>query len=194
MNWLAHLVLAGDEPIARVGQLAGDFVRGREIDTLIPELRAAVLAHRALDAFADAHPAMRAARARVVGPLRRWAPVLCDVFFDHLLARDFESLGPGSGLDGFVDLVHAELLEHLPLLPARLRALLPRLTAERWLTSYADLDGIHLTLRRMEHRLRRPVALADGVAQLRDQDAGFARDFDQLWAALRARASSPGFA
>ncbi|MGK0519784.1 MAG: acyl carrier protein phosphodiesterase, partial [Planctomycetota bacterium] len=33
MNWLAHLRLSPAQPLLRLGNLAGDFVRGLEVST-----------------------------------------------------------------------------------------------------------------------------------------------------------------
>ena len=73
MNWLAHLCVTDDAGQARLGQLAGDFVRGDEFDALRGPLREGVVAHRALDVFTDSHDVVRRSRARVQPPLRRFA-------------------------------------------------------------------------------------------------------------------------
>lgn len=189
VNWLAHLCLAAPTPLARLGQLAGDFVRGDELASLTPELREGVLQHRALDAFTDAHPAPRRCRARISGPLRRFGPVLVDVFFDHALAVDFERHADGRGLDEFVDGVHADLAAHVGLLPERLRAVAPRLIGERWLGCYAELAGIEATLRRMEGRLRRPAPLRDAVHELAREREAILAGFAEFWPEAKAFAA-----
>ena len=59
MNWLAHLRLAPDEPLVRLGNLAGDFVRGVDVSSLHPDVRRGVLQHRAIDRFVDDHSVHR---------------------------------------------------------------------------------------------------------------------------------------
>lgn len=181
MNWLAHLVLAGPDPLARVGQLAADFVRGDELESIAPELAAGIAAHRAIDAFTDSHPCFRHSRARLVGPHARWSSVLCDIFYDHLLAAEFDHFGPGPTLEQFVAGTVADHRTHADLLPPRLRAILPRLIEEGWLSSYATLPGVHLTLTRMESRLRRRVSLATATAVLEREREGFREDFAGFW-------------
>ena len=73
MNWLAHLRLAPAEPLGRLGNLCGDFVRGIDLATLHPRLREGVAQHRAIDAFVDAHPVVRGSRRRLDEPFRRFA-------------------------------------------------------------------------------------------------------------------------
>lgn len=181
MNWLAHLRLAPDEPLVRIGNLAGDFVQGVDLASLAPELRQGIAQHRAIDRFVDAHVATRRARARLDAPFRRFAGVLVDVFFDHFLARDWERLGDGRSLGAFADAIHAELRAHAALLPGRLRDVVPWMEAQRWLTSYARLEGIDAILARMGRRIARPTPLADGGAALRAQFDRLHGDFTVLW-------------
>jgi acyl carrier protein phosphodiesterase len=181
VNWLAHLVLAGKDPLARVGQLAADFVRGDELATVAPALAPGIAAHRAIDAFTDAHPCFRRSRARIGGTHARWSSVLCDIFYDHLLAAEFDHFGPGPSLAQFVAAALADLRAHEELLPSRLRAALPRLIEENWLSSYATLRGVRLTLTRMESRLRRRVSLATVTAVLARERVGFREDFAVFW-------------
>lgn len=75
-----------------MGSLLPDLLRPctrRVIDALPPVVRDAALQHRAVDAFTDAHPRFQRSRQRLLPEHGRFAPVLIDVFYDHLLARDF---------------------------------------------------------------------------------------------------------
>ena len=48
MNWLAHLRLAPSSPLVRLGNLAGDFVRGVDTAALHPDLPRGIAQHRAV--------------------------------------------------------------------------------------------------------------------------------------------------
>ena len=76
MNFLAHALLSGEAEADRVGGLMGDFVKGPLPAGLPPDLAAGVALHRAIDSFADRHPAFAASRARVRPGGRRgpWTP------------------------------------------------------------------------------------------------------------------------
>ena len=99
MNWLAHLRLAPDEPLVRLGNLAGDFVRGVDLQTLDPRVRRGIDQHRAIDRFVDGHEVHRRSRARFGEAWRRFAGVALDVFYDHFLARDWAQYGDGATLE-----------------------------------------------------------------------------------------------
>lgn len=196
MNWLAHLRLAPARPaLLRLGNLAGDFVRGVDLGALDPELRRGIAMHRAVDAFVDAHPAVRRARARLQPPFRRFGGVLVDVWFDHFLARDWASHGGGGDLAEFLDEVHADLRACHDLLPEPLQRVSPRFQRDGWLHGYVAVDGVARVLGLMAQRLGRPSPLADGAEPLRADYDALAADFAALWPELvafaRAHAAAP---
>lgn len=186
MNWLAHLRLSPPKPLVRLGNLAGDFVRGVELATLPEDLQAGVALHRAIDRFVDAHPVVVAAKARLQPPFRRFGGVLLDVFFDHFLARDWQRHGDGRSLPAFLAEVHGDLRTHHAVLPAPLQRVAPRFCADGWLEGYASVDGIARVLGLMAGRLSRPTPLGDGAELLRADYATVERDFVALWPELRA--------
>lgn len=189
MNWLAHLRLAPPEPLLRLGNLCGDFVRGVDVAALHPDLQRGITMHRAIDRFVDAHGATRAARERLQPPFRRFAGVLVDVYFDHFLARDWQTHGDGRPLVDFVADVHADLRAHTALLPPDLRAAIPHFHGGQWLVGYATIDGIQRVLAAMARRVARPTPLADGAEPLRQHHGALRADFEVLWPELTAFAA-----
>ncbi len=190
MNWLAHLRLAPAAPLVRVGNLAGDFVRGVDTALLHDDVRAGIEQHRAIDRFVDAHTVVRRARGRFEPPFRRFAGVLVDVYFDHFLASGWDRFGDGRPLTQFVDDVHDLLARNEAHLPPRLRSVLPWMRRERWLFEYSTLAGIDAVLERMAGRVPRPTPLAAGGEILRRERAAFAADFDELWPELERFAAT----
>ena len=189
MNWLAHLLLSPPEPLLRLGNLSGDFVRGIDVTLLRPELQLGITQHRRIDAFVDAHPLVRRSRERLDAPFRRFAGVLVDVYYDHFLARDWAALGDGRPLGDFAASVHTLLREHATLLPPRLREAASAMESEQWLVGYARIDGIRSVLRSMAGRLSRPTPLGQGAEQLRAHYDGLGGDFAAFWPELAAFAA-----
>lgn len=188
MNWLAHLRLAPAAGRLRIGNLAGDFVRGVDLGQLDAQVRTGVLQHRAIDRFVDAHQTVRRSRARLGPEVSRYSGVLVDVFYDHFLARDWSQHGDGRALRQFVDEVQAELFANVAVLPPRLAELLPWLQREDWLGSYATLPGIDAILLRMAKRSERRAPLRGGGRELRQHYAELAADFAEFWPQLQAHA------
>lgn len=175
VNFLAHVFLADHTPALRVGGLVGDFVKGPLPAGLPADLARGVALHRAIDAFAEGHPAFRTSRARVSPVRRRWAGVLVDIYYDHLLARDWPAWHATSLAD-FTAAVYAEGHARLAELPADCAWILPRMREQDWLGAYANLAGIALTLRRMAARVKRENPLAGAEEELLADAAGFAAD------------------
>lgn len=165
MNFLAHTWLAGNDPALRVGGLVGDFVKGPLPGILPPDLARGVALHRAIDRFADDHPAFRRSRARIGPARRRWSGVLVDIFYDHLLARDWPEWHPDA-LPDYTQDIYAEALARSAALPPGCPPVLQRMASDDWLSAYAQVDGLSLTLARMAARARQPNPLAGAEAEL----------------------------
>ena len=176
MNFLAHLYLAGPADGDRLGALLGDFVKGPLPAGLPGEVAAGVALHRAIDAFADTHPAFVASRARVSAERRRVSGIMIDLFYDHFLARHWSEFH-AQPLPDFTAEAYTLLARHAPLLPERLARILPRMRADDWLTSYQSVESIREALDRMAMRLSRPEALTGAGHELLAGYPGFETDF-----------------
>jgi acyl carrier protein phosphodiesterase len=176
LNFLAHLYLAEPTPLGLLGSLMGDFVKGPLHRRYPAALERALVQHRRIDAFTDAHPLVRASRNRVSATHRRFAGVLTDMFFDHFLARHWAdySVEP---LAEFTSRVYALLDAQHALLPARLQHIAPSMRRGDWLGSYAQVASIETALDRMGSRLKRGNLLLGAGVQLREQYAAFEGDF-----------------
>lgn len=181
MNFLAHALLAGETPALIVGGVAGDWVKGVLPGALPADLAQGVALHRAIDVFAETHPAFCASRARMSLARRRYAGVLVDIFYDHLLARDWGQHHP-QALGLYCARIHHYLNHRLDELPERARPALEWMAREHWLERYADIDAIGDVLERMSRRVRRPNPLVGGELELRAEITAFEADF-RAWLA-----------
>jgi acyl carrier protein phosphodiesterase len=169
LNYLAHLLLAGSTPESLIGNLAGDFVKGRISDTLPPGIAEGIRNHRRVDAFTDSHPSVAAFRRVLIPEHGHYARVIADVFFDHFLAVDFARYAPES-LDAFLARVYTTIDPHIDTLPGSLRVVYPRMRDEGWLRSYHAIEGIRRALGGISYRLSRRPQLAPAVHFLTDPD------------------------
>jgi acyl carrier protein phosphodiesterase len=176
MNFLAHAFLVGDDPALVVGGVVGDWIKGALPGSLPEDLARGVALHRAIDAFAESQPAFRRSRGRMSAERRRYAGVLVDIFYDHLLARDWDALHPES-LGSYCSGVYAAIGGRLDDLPESARQSMVLMARENWLGSYAGVEGIADVLARMARRARQPNPLAGGEDDFILDSAGFAEDF-----------------
>lgn len=194
MNYLAHAWLARHSDDAILGALLGDFVHGQvALADWPPALRYEILRHRRIDAYTDAHPQVIAARERF-GPLRRYAGITLDVYFDHCLARDW-SRWSEVPLDAFCARVYRILAAHHAELPPRLAAMVPRMAAQDWLGSYARRESVDRAVAGIATRLSRNgdrlVACLEVLhREVSAMDAAFASFFPELVAATSCKLDS----
>src|SRR3954452_7349199 len=62
VNYLAPLLLAEQTAESLIGNLAGDFVKGRIGEDVPPKIAEGIRHHRRVDAFTDSHPSVAAFR------------------------------------------------------------------------------------------------------------------------------------
>ncbi len=189
MNYLGHLLVLPDSGLITLGNLLGDFFKGR-LDTIPdPELRLGVALHRELDRFTAQHPIVRTAISRISPARHRVAGVLVDDFIDHFLI-------PGVALPPLEE----SLRPHVHRLPEALRPLPARMISSGWFGAYASTVGIGQVLRRMEQRRGRTMGLDGAEAELIAHYDAFASDVQAFFpeaasftreALLRLQSASP---
>lgn len=184
MNYLAHIALAGSNPGHRVGGLLGDFVRGPLSGELPFAIETGITAHRKLDAFVDRQPEIQLFLQRFEKPMRRYAGIVADVVYDHLLAHEWAQYYQ-QPLQDFCQEFYQQLAEYDDQLPARAQYFLEHAPRVGWLESYRNADNLPLILQRIGSRLSRPVALQDALPIVAQHQTAINREFHQLYPRLQ---------
>lgn len=183
MNWLAHLHLSGDSPAMRIGNLLPDLMKGPELREISELFSEGIRLHRRIDSYTDQHPIFRQSRTRIDPALRRYSPILIDLFYDHFLAKEWASYSPVP-LDSFIDEFHASIEVFRPHLTDVAYRSLVRIRDGNYLLSYLDTEGMTLTLERVSRRLRKYVDLRSGIDSLLSNDEELAADFRAFYPQL----------
>jgi acyl carrier protein phosphodiesterase len=171
-----------------LGSVIGDFVRGRIDPALPPNVRAGIALHRAIDVYTDTHAEVAAARRLFAPPFRRYAGILLDVWFDHLLARQWARFGEGE-LGDFSDRVRALLDANAELVPERMHAFAAFLGANDLPAAYRHTAMIGNVLRGMSRRLSRANPIGDALPVLAALHAPLQEHFEAFFPDLRNFAS-----
>jgi acyl carrier protein phosphodiesterase len=184
MNYLAHLYLAEEHAESLLGNLLGDFVKGAVGNGFSEEVRKGIELHRKVDRYTDSHAVVRTSLQRISPHRRRFAGVMVDIFYDHLLAKNWQmySMMP---LADFSQNIYRVLKEHEAFLPARLQDMLPYIIGEDWLTSYREIDAIDRALNRiagrMVKRFGRHTPLLNSVEELQANYQQLESDFHRFF-------------
>ncbi len=187
MNWLAHLHLAGPGSADRVGSILPDLLSARDLAALPGQFRDGIDRHRQVDSYTDTHPVFLRSKRRIDPPFRRYAGILVDVFYDHILATDWD-LYAETPLPVFAADVYKSFDLHLHELPVEARARMERMRDGNLFCAYRDIVVIREVLQSMSARLRRPFPLDDAVAILEARREDFRADFREFFPDV-ARAS-----
>ena len=192
MNLLAHLHLSEGRPtVVAAGNLLADYLR--RFGAAIPDADFAegVRLHRAIDAFAEAHPRHRAARTFISPKRRRLGGIIVDVACDFFLSRDWLRYSP-LPLRTFVADRLADIQRYLHgCADPSLCVLIDRAIAEEWLLAYGTPDGLRLTFARIARRAPAAAALRGAEEEILRQPEPLRAAYADLYPALLARFPLP---
>ena len=150
-----------------LGNLMGDFVKGRLEFADYPErILFGLKQHRQVDSFANKSSAFQESRQRLAPEFGYFRAIMIDVFYDHLLAKNWERYHD-SPLETFAERIYRYLEVNFDLLPANLQKIVPRMIQHNWLVSYRRMDVIETVLARIDQRIKRPTPLTKGLHQLK---------------------------
>jgi len=184
VNFLAHLWLTDRARLPLAGAILGDVLRGPLPASMPAPLARSVQLHRHVDAHTDRHPRVVAARTGFPQGARRYAGILLDLLFDHVLARDWATHA-AQPLPQFADHAAREIardrawFEHAGDTapePERFSALLQ---------SYATAAGMERVIERTASRLRQPRGLLDAAVDWPLRLDGLRADLPVLLADLQ---------
>jgi len=191
LNYLAHALLAQPHPLSLIGNVAGDLIKGRiEDHDLHPRVADGVRWHRRVDALTDAHPRYRALIGGFPEPLRRVAPIVLDVLFDHYLWRTWPRVARRDR-DAFLGYVYATLSAEDAPLPEALRERAPAWVAADWLRVYRTREGVEAVVQRLARRARRPLPLVEALRATEDRDVALEAGFVEVFCDVRDALADP---
>ena len=179
MNYLVHLLLAGEDPELQLGGLMGDFVKG-PIPASFPEKIALGLhLHRRIDSLAQNSSHTRLSRQRLHPKFGHGRGIIVDIFYDHFLASSWTDYSPES-LGSYAAKVYLLLQKSHKQLPTGLQQVAPRMIAHNWLVSYQHRVVVGKALQSISQRLSRTLPLAEGVDELAAHEALLRQDFGEF--------------
>ncbi|HEX7348754.1 MAG TPA: ACP phosphodiesterase [Rhodanobacteraceae bacterium] len=190
MNHLAHALLAdtGDAEFA-LGSALGDFVHGPPDRAWPAARRAGLRFHRAIDHFTDAHPEVVAARRVFAPPMRRYAGIVLDVWFDYLLIRDWQHYVHTESVSAFATRWLALLDAHVVDLPAPYRRFLAYMHAHALPAAYGDPATLSAVFGGLAKRLSHPWPAGAALPALEAHAAALQPHFDRFFPEIVAYAT-----
>lgn len=184
MNYLAHLFLSGDDPLVMVGNFMADGVKGRDLSAHHPDVQRGIRLHRRIDSFTDQHPITAVGRKRLHPHCGKFAGVALDLFYDHLLASEWERHS-NVALPQYAQQCYAVLQREIARMPERTQRMLPYMVRGDWLTRYAHVEGLADALHGLSIRVPHGTVLAGAEAVLLAHEADLRGEFRSFLVQLR---------
>jgi len=183
MNHLAHLFLSQRDPNLMVGNFIADHIKANKIEPYSEEIRNGIMMHRAIDHFTDSHPLVKQSKARLFPKYSHYASVLVDMFYDHILARNWATYSPIS-LESFSKSAYHILKSKTAEMPDRSVMILDYMSRQNWLTNYGNIEGMSTALTGISKRAKFNSKMEEAAIDLERDFKLYEAEFTPFFKAL----------
>lgn len=151
VNYLAHIFLSGKSRKLQVGNFIGDFVKGSSYLEYPQTIAEGIVLHRRIDTYTDQHPIVRESIELLRPHFNRYTPIITDIYFDYLLASQFELYNPKVGLKRFAYNFYLSALLNYRHLPPQVKEFIFHFISTNRLMEYSHYPGLLKTFQIIHH-------------------------------------------
>ena len=184
MNYLAHLFLSCDNEDHLLGNFIADSIKRPEGLVFSKGIMEGVHLHKLIDQYTDTHPLVKQSTKRLHHRHHKYASVVIDIWYDHLLARQWHKYSDKS-LRAFADEMYIILKRRTNDMPKKMKLNLPAMAADDWLMKYASMEGMLEMFDKLRKRVSRPELLMDVKEAFLEVEEGLQTDFDGFFPMLQ---------
>jgi acyl carrier protein phosphodiesterase len=177
MNHLAHLFLSQSDINLLVGNYIADHVKGKQINDFSTEIQRGIMMHRGIDEFTDKHKIVIQSKERLYPKYHKYAAVLVDMFYDHVLAKKWSKYSPIK-LESFTKSAYKTLGTKVDLFPHSAQLMYAHMSKHDWLTNYAHLDGMQKALNGLSQRATFASKMEEAVVDLESDFNLYEEEFE----------------
>ena len=141
MNYLAHIILSGDNLDLMYGNFISDAVKGNSFLNFSGDVRKGILLHRHIDHFTDTHPKFLKSKRRFYGKIDKLSGVVTDVLYDYLLWKNWNLHYSKSPLL-YIDQAYHFLDKKKEQMPNKISKMYHYMRKFDWLNAYHEFSGI----------------------------------------------------
>lgn len=174
-----------------MGNYVGDFIKGRLSDEKTanwnPDYVVGLKLHRFIDSFTDSHPEVLEAKDVAAVTQGKLAGIVMDIYFDYFLAKNFEHYHH-EPLFVYAHRIYSVIERNAHLVPETMVPMVNAMIRQDWLNTYANLDGIDTTFRRLSRRAAFLEPISGAVNDLRANEDIYYAHFLSFFPELRRQA------
>jgi acyl carrier protein phosphodiesterase len=165
-------MLSFDQDDLLIGNFIADHIRLRQADHLPESIKRGIRLHRKIDQFTDYHPLFIKSKRYFYEGFERYSGVLMDIYFDHVLARNFERYSEME-LDDYSKKVYGILDNNETHLPESAKRFLAYAKKNNTFYEYSKISGITLVLQHLSYRINHGIDLSLSVPM-------FEKNYDEI--------------
>lgn len=177
MNYLGHFYLAQLSQTSYLGALLGDFVKGNRWYNYPRDKQIGILLHRTLDSWIDQWTIDQGINALFEGSLRRFAPIILDLYWDYQLASRWTEF-QASTIEQFAAQVYASLKDQP--MPAPAQRTVKNIITHNALIQYQQPDFILSALKGISKRMNNKLPYQPLIEALWQNQSILQQKFNQL--------------
>ncbi len=162
-----------------VANLNGDFIKGNQYDKLPSILKEGVILHRKIDDFIDTDEEVLLLKRHLSLKLPKVSAIAIDLYFDHLLARNWEKYHTKKLTPFLEDFYMHEITFHDHLHP-KFKYLLERLKSDRWMNNYVNKSGLNHAAIGLSKRISFPNELHKALVVFEENEALITKVFEEF--------------
>lgn len=162
MNYLAHSFLSFNNPELIIGNFIADYIHGNHFESYPESIKEGIKLHRRIDTFTDSHEKFKESKRYFYNGFEKYSGILIDIYFDHLLAKNFENYSSIS-LEAYCKDIYKIYTAHLNMLPKESAGFLQYVLKNNIYISYSTIEGIEKVLYHLSRRINHGVWLNRSV-------------------------------
>lgn len=161
MNYLGHIYFSNNDPQLAVANLFGDFTKGKKYLEYPEYIQKGVLLHRKIDHFIDHHFEVLQLIHHIRPDLPKVAPIAVDIYFDHLLAKNWEQYH-SMPLPAFLSDLYSKIDLNTEPYPVDFKQFISLLIEHNWINKYSSEEGLYRMCQGVSSKLSFENALKQG--------------------------------
>jgi len=179
LNFLGHIFLTPDDDELLLGNFIADSVKGNPYNKLPERVADGVKLHRAIDAFTDSHQLVKQGVERFRPTQGRYAAVVIDVVYDHVLASNWQHFHDQE-LGHFTDEIYNRLENLSHHFPRNVQRYFPYMKEQNWLYNYQFEWGLRKSLEGLDRRTSIETELVASIKVYKKYESKFLEKFQQF--------------
>ena len=185
MNYLAHIILSGNNKELLYGNFIGDGVKGKAYLEYENDIRKGILLHRYIDYFTDNHPVYLKSKRRFYGKVNKLSGVVTDMLYDYLLWENWSnhySISPS----GFINEAYTVLDQREHEMPNKIRMMYYYMRKQDWLNWYSHLAGIEKAILALSSRVGIPLDIKEFHLVFQENSQQFHEEFNAFYMDIKS--------